>query len=45
MKGKRSKAYLAGVIMQGIILALAVLAVLAQLVRHSTELTFRYGGF
>lgn len=34
-----------GRIVQAIGLALAVAAVLMQLLRASTELTFRYGGF
>jgi hypothetical protein len=34
-----------GRIVQAIGLALAVIAVLIQLLRTSTELTFRYGGF
>jgi len=40
-----SKARQLGRIAQAIGLALAVAAVLMQLLRTSTELTFRYGGF
>ena len=40
-----SKAYHLGRIVQAIGLAIAISAVLIQLLRSSTELTFRYGGF
>jgi len=40
-----SKARLAGRIVQAIGLAIGITAVLIQLLRTSTELTFRYGGF
>jgi len=40
-----SKAYRLGRLVQAAGLALAVAAVLVQLLRVSTELTFRYGGF
>lgn len=40
-----SKAYHLGRLVQAMALALAAAAVLGQLLRTSTELTFRYGGF
>jgi hypothetical protein len=40
-----SKARQLGRIVQAVGLAVAVTAVLMQLLRTSTELTFRYGGF
>jgi hypothetical protein len=40
-----SKARRLGRIVQAIGLALGIAAVLIQLLRSSTELTFRYGGF
>ncbi len=40
-----SKARLLGRIVQAIGLAIGIAAVLIQLLRSSTEMTFRYGGF
>ncbi|BCU77639.1 hypothetical protein [Luteolibacter sp. LG18] len=40
-----SKAFHLGRLVQAVVLALAAAAVLIQLLRNSTELTFRYGGF
>ncbi|MFD0895186.1 hypothetical protein ACFQ5Q_16285 [Luteolibacter ambystomatis] len=40
-----SIAYHLGRLVQALALALATAAVLGQLLRSSTELTFRYGGF
>lgn len=40
-----SKAQYLGRVVQAIGLAVAAAAVLTQLLRNSTELTFRYGGF